>query len=649
MPPEKSRTLLFLCRCGNNISNFLDLDGIAQWARDNPGMGMVESHNLLCSPDGKKFFSEAITRFGPGRIVVAACSPKMHERTFQGLAEEAGINMANVQMANLREHCAWVTKDKEKATRKAKTLIRAAVERTRFAEDLQHRDMEVAPDILIIGGGIAGIEAALTAAVAGRKVTIVDREISLGGSVIKTEEVAPNMECAPCLLAPRLAAIRDNKNITVITNAEITRVIGFYGNFTVSVRKKARFVEDNCIGCEACFEACPVEVPSAFHLGMGKRKAIHTLFAGSVPAAAVIDAKNCRHFTSGACDACKAACSFNSINFDQRDQDLEIKAGAIVVATGFQSVEPPALKALGYGSIENVLTAEEFERLASSNGPTGGKVQLKNGADPKSIAVIHCAGSLSRKGIPYCSGTCCMVAAKVGELARKKIPGISVCNIHGDLVFSGPEQQRFFHRQVEEGTCFTRCDDLSSLEIHSGPGGTSVVGKGLAPVLADMVVLATGMRPAAGTAQMAQLLDLDLAESGYPKPDHTFLHATGASLDGIYVAGCAAGPCDVPTAVTRGQACVGDALSKLVPGRRIALEVMTAEIDAERCGGCKLCISVCPYKAISYNEAKNISEVNEAVCRGCGTCAAACPSGASKAKHFTGRQICAEIGGLIHA
>jgi heterodisulfide reductase subunit A len=645
---EKKKTTLFLCKCGTNIANFINLEEMDQWAKENPDIGAVATHNLLCSPDGKKFFSETLAGSRPERIVIAACSPKLHEKTFQDLAEGEKINRANVQMANIREHCAWVTKDKSKATEKAKKLIAAATKRTWLAENLEKREMEVSPDLLIIGGGIAGIEAALAASKAGRKVCIVEKEISLGGSIIKTEEVAPSMECSPCLLAPRLSAIRDDKNILVITNAQVTQVVGFYGNFTVKILRKARFIEPNCIGCEACFETCPVEVENDFHLGMGKRKAIYTLFPGSVPAAAIIDSKNCKHFAGDSCNACKEACSFNSINFDQKDEEVSMNVGSIIVATGYGSVEPTALASLGYKSVDNVFTIEEFERLASSNGPTGGNIKLKDGSVPSSLAVIHCAGSLHSKGIPYCSGICCMVASKVGELSRKKIPGLRVTNIHHDLVFQGPESHNFYHRQIEEGTRFIKSDDLSSIEIRPDKKGVRITGKGLQSINADMVVLVTGLKPATGSENLAQMLGVELTQSGYYKPDHASLHITGASLDGIYVAGCAGGPCDVPTAVTRSQACIGDALSKLIPGRKIMLESMISVIDDKKCGGCKLCITVCPYKAITYDTEKNISIVNEAICRGCGTCTATCPSGASKAKHFTDLQLYAEIGGLIH-
>jgi len=647
MDETRKKTVLFLCGCYTNIAGIVDMEALTKWAEKRDDIDVVEVHNLLCSPDGQNDFKAVLTRHQPDNIIIAACSPKMHEKTFQELAEEVGMNMGHVLMANIREQCSWVTTDKIEATNKAKVLINAAIERVRFSENLEKHTMEVVPDILIIGGGIAGIEAALTASQAGRNVYIVERDISLGGSVIKTEDVAPNMECAPCLLAPRLSDIREDHNITVISNAEVTDVLGFYGNFKVNILKKARYVEDSCIGCDACFEVCPVEVPSEFHLGLASRKAIYTLFPGAVPAEAVIDRDICKHFIDDSCDACVAECPFGSINFAQEDEDIEVNVGAIILATGYETGCACKFEELGYRRVDNVYTLPEFERLASSNGPTGAEIRLKNGQQPNSVAVIHCAGSLREDGIPYCSGTCCIGAAKVGEFVRKQNPEAKVFNIHNDLVFPGPGAHKFYKDQIKGGTRFVKCSDLESIKISARNGKISVEGDGFDAIEVDMVVLSTGMIPATGTRELAELLNIDLKKDGFFKSDHELLHSTGASVDGIYLAGCAAGPCDVAESVTRAQAAIGDAISKLIPGREIELEIMTSVIDEEKCGGCKLCVMVCPYKAVSYDTEENISKVTEALCRGCGTCVASCPSGAAKAKHFTDKQIYAEIGGLL--
>ena len=649
MGNSRKRTALFLCRCGPNMAGQLDLDALAGWARERGDMETVEIGDLLCAPDGKALFKRVLDERGADSVVVAACSPKTHEKTFQTLAEEAGLNLAQVQMANLREQCAWVTRDPEQAALKARALINAAIDRSRKAEKLERRTMKVLTDVLVVGGGVAGMEAALTAAQSGRRVTLVERQMALGGNLAQIEEVAPSMECSPCLLSPRLDLVREHPSIEVLAPAELLQVVGFAGNFTATVQKRARFVRDSCIGCEACLEVCPVDVESPSPMGMGTCKAIHGFYPGAVPAAWMIEQAQCRHFIDGSCSACAEVCPFESVDFEQQDEQITVKVGAIVLATGFTASDPSPLEKLGYGRLENVISMQQLERLTSNHGPTGGEIRLSNGEKPARVAVIHCAGSLRDDGLPYCSGICCSNAVKVGRLLRHQNPEATATNLHNDLVFAGPRENAFYRAALAEGTRFVRCPDLTALEVKErSRGQLEVKGPGIEPVTADLVVLSGGLEPAEGTRELAELLHLELGPDGFFKPDHDLLNATSASLPGVYIAGCAAGPCDVAASVTRARAAVGDAMSKLRPGEEIELEVMTSEIDEEICAGCKLCLAICPYRAIVFDKEKKVCLVNAAICRGCGTCTAACPSGASRARHFTDEQIYAEIGGLMH-
>ncbi len=648
MKSNSNKNGLILCSCGNNISNFVDLERIAAWAKESKRFSFVARHELLCSPAGKEYFRALLKKNQPDQIVIAACSPKMHEETFKQAAQDSTTDPGRIQMANIREQSAWVTPEREEATQKAIALIRAAVERVQLHEKLPPKFMDAVTDIVVIGGGLAGMEAALLAAEAGRRVTLVEKNLSLGGRVIQSEELAPPMECAACLLAPRLAKIREHPNIQVITNAEVKDVCGFYGNFKVAVHRRARFVKEACIGCEECFAVCPVSVPSEFHLGLGPRKAIYTLFPGAVPAAAAIDREHCLHFVDGSCEACVKACPFGAVDFAEQDEEIEIPAGAILLATGSRSYDLRDFPNLGYGRLENVYTLPEFERLACSNGPTQGRIQLKNGNPPSSVAVIHCAGSLTARGLPYCSGTCCLLAAKVGDFVRKQNPQARVVNLHDRLVFQGSKAQAFFASQVKSGTQFKRVNDLSTLAVARDSRGLRVTAAGLEPVQAEMVILASGFGAGEDQDQLAQLLSVDSDASGFFKPDQFFLRSVGASLDGVYMVGGCAGPCLADAAVNQAQAAAGEAVSRLVPGRKISLETMVSEIDSELCSGCKMCVSVCPYKAVRFNSESGISEINEAICRGCGTCVANCPSGAARAKHFTDEQINAELEGIIH-
>ncbi len=644
------KNILFLCKCSSHVSNTVDFDEIKRWARKHEDIDIAAESNLLCSPAGQKFFTKIIADREINNIIVAACSPKLHGRTFQLLAEEKNINMSRVRMANIREQCAWVTTNKREATDKAKSLINATVRRQKYSEDLYKKTMKVNSDVMVIGGGIAGMEVARTMSRGGRKVYLVEREISIGGSVMKTEELAPDMECSPCLIAPILSEIRDDVNIDVIALGEIEQVLGFFGNFTARIRKKPRYVNSTCIACEECFKVCPVSTKNRFHHGLGKRKAIYQLFPGQVPASVVIDSSICLFFKDGSCKKCVSACPFSSIDFEEKEEILTVNVGSIVVATGYSNGSLDEYPRLSYGKLDNVLTSYEFESLASSNGPTGGSIKMKDGRDPETIAVIHCAGSLNEKGIPYCSGICCTHAVKAGEIIKKQNPAAKVYNIHNDLVFTSPRDFNFYRKQIDNGTQFIRCPDLQSLAVSRADdsGKLRVNGNGIYPVDADMVILVTGLRPHESMNRLSDILAADLDSYGYLEPDHPILHTTGSEHDGIYSAGCASRPANVADSCTEARAVSGDILSKLIPGREIDLEIYTAFVDEEKCAGCKLCISVCPYRAINFQKEKRTSGVNEAICRGCGTCSATCPSGAIEARDFTDQQINAEIEGLLN-
>lgn len=636
---------VFLCRCVDNISGFIDLDAIRAELESLPSVAFVSEQELLCSPEGKAQMESTMRDAGATHAVVAACSPRDHEQTFRGVLARAGVNPYLLQLANIREHCTWITADRERAQEKALAMTKAALRRVVLHEALSEKEIEANPDLLVIGGGIAGIEAALMAAAAGRKVTVVEASPTLGGRVPAYEELAPNLECGPCMIAPRLSEIDKNESIDIITNAEVEQIVGYLGNFTATVRRKPRLVAPElCLGCDECMEACPVEAPDAFNQGMSKRKAISIPFPGSVPNCAVIDPQTCLRFQGESCSACALACPMEALDFEQQEEVVEVPAGAVVLATGFEPFDPAPLKRLGYGSNPAVYTSSEVERLLSSGGPTEGRFERRDGVAPKTVAVLHCVG---RTELGYCSGVCCQTAFKLAPMLTAAEQQCEVVHLHTDLVAPGRSGAMMQQKARDAGARFLQISDPATTRVEPTDGGACLRYHNAAgseeKLEADMVVLVTGLGPSRGTEHFAEMLDLVLDDSGFPAADHPSLRTAQSSLDGVFLAGCIAGPKSIAESVASAQAATGLALSRIQPGKKLTVEVLTAEANTDLCSRCLLCLSACPYHAITYDAEADRVEVVDVLCRGCGTCVAACASGAAKARHFTDRQIYSEI------
>ncbi|MCK4307903.1 CoB--CoM heterodisulfide reductase iron-sulfur subunit A family protein [candidate division WOR-3 bacterium] len=630
---------VYVCKCGPNIGDKIDVDAIVNEVKGIKNIVTAKNHNLLCSEDGLKFLKSEIENEKLSRIVIAACTPKMYELKFMRVCEESGINPYLMQMTNIREQCAWVTPDKSAATEKAKSFVRAAINRVSSQEPIERKEIEIQPDVLVIGGGVAGLEACLSlAAQKGRKVYLVEKSPCIGGLVVRFEEVYPTMECAPCMLAPELQEVLQKENIETFTYSEIEDVVGSFGNFTVNIRKKARYVsEKDCIGCSACFEPCPVEVPNEYDEGLSKRKAIYIPFAGALPNVPVIDKDNCKQLNGEECKACEQACPFEAIKFDDEDKIIEKKVGGIILATGSKLLGTEALSRYGYGKFDNVLTALQLERLNASNGPTGGKILLKNGKEPKSVAFIYCVG---RKEKEYCSGICCMYSIKLAHLLMEKFPDIKIYNFYSDICVPKKEHQKWYNEILDKGAKFIRSNEIPSI---SAEGEKLIVGIDDKKVSADMIILVPAIEPNPDTEKLAKIFDISQDERGFFSEEHTLMKSFSTALEGVFVVGNCQGPKDIGDAVAQGGAAAGSILSRLVPGEKLELEAIITEINEDLCGGCNTCISLCPYSAISRDVEKKIAVVDETLCRGCGTCVSACPTGAARAKHFTKEQIFAEI------
>ncbi len=644
---------VYICHCGSNIAGMVDVEEVARFAQDLEGVVVARDYKFMCSDPGQEFIKNDIKELKLNRIVVAACSPTLHEATFRRACQEAGINPYLFEMANIREHCSWVTEDKDKATEKSKALVGAAVRRVFYHEPLETREVSVHPDTLVVGGGIAGIQAALKIADSGHKVYLVEREPSIGGHMAQLDKTFPTLDCSACILTPKMSSAGSHPYIELLTYSEVEEVSGYIGNFKVKIRKKARYVdEDKGTGCGICVEKCPFKADSEFEAGMGKRKVIYTPFPQAVPNIPVIDREHCVYFLKGTCRACEKFCEREAIDFEQVDKSLEIEVGAIIVATGFSIFDPSPIYQYGYKRLDNVITSLEFERLVSSTGPTDGNIVLKDGSTPRSIAMIHCVGSRDKNYHEYCSNVCCMYSLKYSHLINEKIDA-KVYQLYIDMRCFGKGYEEFYERLSEEGVHFIRgkASEITDQVTNEEEGKLTIIAEdtllgAIIKLPVDMVILSCGLEPQPDAGDVARLFNVSRSTDGFFLEKHPKLDPVATTNDGIFLAGCCQGPKDIPSTVAHALAAAAEALAIISKGK-VEIEATTAIIDERICTGCQICKLVCPYSAISFDEEKEVCRVNEALCKGCGSCVGGCLSDAINLKHYTNEQIVAQMEGML--
>ena len=649
---------VYFCNCGTNISDKVDSEKVKEKTLNLSGNEMhFKTIDFMCSEDGKENLEKDLVDNKIDRVVVSACSPRDHENTFMRVLTKAGINPYLMQMVNTREQIAWVTEDKEKATAKAALYISAASKRVALHDPLEKKEIDICPAVLVIGAGPAGLKTALSIAESGRKVIIVEKTPVIGGMPVRFEELFPNMECGPCMLEPILGDLLHGEyaeNIELLTLSEVIDVVGSYGNFIAKIRQQPRYIDiHKCIGCAECIEPCPVSAKNVFNYGLNERKAVSFPFAGALPNAPFIDDKICLRSKGEDCSLCKSACPVDdAFNFDEKENIIERNIGAIVVAIGSELYDCSNIPNLGYGKLTDIYTGNEFERILSSNGPTDGEIRTSSGSQPESVAIVHCVGSLDKNHKEYYSGVCCQYAFKFNHIIEKKLPGTKVLHLYKELSIPGKEEFTLYHhaRENPEAT-FIRYNDIKDIDINEKAGKKSVTfrdsaGKeGTVPV--DMVILCPAVVPVEESGKLGAILEAAQDKFGFFEELHGRLDSSQSKIKGVYLAGTCQSPMDIQKTMSQGMAVAGYILSGLVAGRKLEIKPITAVIDAERCSGCRLCISVCPYKAISFDTDKEVSVVTDVLCQGCGTCVAACPCSAIKGNHFTNEEIIAEIEGVL--
>ena len=656
------RVGVFVCWCGSNIAATVDVKQVAEVLGKEPGVVFSTEYQYMCSQAGQEMIQNAIREYNLTGVVICSCSPRMHEATFRKTCEKAGLNPFMLEIANIREQCSWIHKDMAEATEKAVILGRAAIAKVHLNAPLLAGTSPVKKRALVIGGGIAGIQTALDIADAGFDVDIVEKKPTIGGKMTQIDKTFPTLDCAACILTPKMVDAAQHEKIHIHAYSEVESVKGFVGNFHVTIRKKARFVdEEKCTGCGLCTEKCPQKkVPNEFNLGLDKRRAIYIPFAQAVPKIATIDADYCTMLKSGKCGICSKVCTAGAIDYKQKDSYIEEDYGAIVVATGFEPIKLDKFDEFAYSQSPDVVTSLEFERIMNAAGPTGGTLlRPSDGTHPHTIVFVQCVGSRcdgGEKGKPYCSKICCMYTAKHAMLCREKYPDTDVYVFYIDVRTPGKNFDEFYRRAVEEygvhyikGMVGKVVPQNGKLKVQA----SDLLGGQQLHIDADMVVLATAIEPDKSARPLATMLTASMDTNDFFTEAHPKLRPVESPTAGIFLSGACQGPKDIPETVAQASAAAAKVIGLLCKDQLVC-NPCTAKPDELMCNGCSSCEKVCPYGAITYIDKefrgpnrttllRRVAQVNPAVCQGCGACTVACPSGAMDLQGFSNKQIMAEV------
>jgi len=636
---------VYICHCGINIADHVDVEAVRCFAGNHPHVAIARDYTYLCSDPGQDLIINDIEKYQLNRIVVAACSPTMHESTFRKTISKSGLNAYFLEIANIREQCSWVHGERTGATEKAKELVLAAIAKVALLEPLEEKEVQVMPSVLVIGGGIAGLQSALDIADCGFRGFLVERDPSIGGRMAQLSRTYPSMEMADDLIFRKMKMAEENTNIELFTCAEVVAIEGFVGSFTVTLRKRPRYVDPlKCTSCGQCEEICPVKVPNEFNLGLNHRPAIYLPFSQAIPHSYVVDPDACHYVRRGECARCLEVCPPGAIDLTQKGKERTIEVGTIVLATGFEPFDASLKPEFGYGRYERVITGPELERFLSPSGPTGGNVPGQWG-NPESIVFIQCVGSRDKTvENEYCSRICCMYTAKQASLLRERFPGarITVCYI--DIRAFGKGNEEFCEKVQKAGVIYrkgipseiyrrgerlvVKAEDSLSGEVYEEE--------------ADLVVLATGLIPSRGTDNLRNLLKVSQGPDRFFMEAHPKLRPLDTPVDGIYLSGTCQGPKDIADTVAHAHGTASRATIPLFRGT-VKIEPITAAIDAEICSGCGLCEDVCEYQALKKDEYWGHMIVNAALCKGCGACHTVCPVKAITVKQFKTEQVLVQI------
>jgi heterodisulfide reductase subunit A len=638
----KKRTGVFVCHCGNNIAATVDVKKVAEAMSNEENVVASEDYVYMCSDPGQNAVLQSIKDNNLDSVVISCCSPNLHEKTFRDNAKRAGLNSFTCEIANIREQCAWVHKDKAVATEKAIKISRSAVRRAGRDQALVPIAVPVTRKVLVIGGGIAGIQAALDIANAGLKVILVEKLATIGGHMLQLSETFPTLDCSQCILSPKMVDVSRHENIELMTYSEVKEVSGSVGNFQVKILQKPTYVDPElCKICDDCASVCPVVVPNEHDLGLTARRAIHIPFAQAIPASYTLDESACLGLNPIRCGKCKDACDVGAINYDMLPKTVTEDVGAIVVATGFDLYGQEHMNELGGGQIDDVLDGLQFERLCSASGATKGHVlRPSDRTVPKEVVFIQCVGSRDPANhCAYCSKICCMYTAKHASLYKHHVPDGRAYVFYIDIRSGGKGYEEFVQRTMEQDEAIYLRGRVSKLYRKDGKvrvlGTDTLTGQNV-EIDADMVVLALAMEPSKGTAEIAKTLKIGRDKDGFLAEAHPKLKPVESVTAGIFLAGCAQGPKDIPETVSQASAAAAKVIG-LLSQPTLSHAPTVAKVRNSHCSGCEMCVTACPYNAISLENGKAV--VNEVLCEGCGSCSATCLRAAIEVKNTTPLQI----------
>jgi heterodisulfide reductase subunit A len=649
---QEPRIGVYVCHCGLNIAGTINCGEVAEFAATLPNVIIAKDNRYTCSDQGQELIKSDIKEHNLNRVVVASCSPRLHEPTFRKTIEAAGLNKYLFEMANIREHCSWVhLQDKDAATEKAKDLVRAAVARAALLEPEVEAEVPILRKALVVGGGVAGIQAALDLADTGYEVYIVEKEPSIGGRMAQIDKTFPTMDCSICILAPKMSDVGHHPRIHLLTNSKVEEIKGYVGNFKVKVLEKPRYVTEDCSACNDCSEACPITAPNEFDIGLATRRAIYTPFAQAVPATYVIDREICLNKEGiMACDKCLKACERDAIDFDMKPKVVELEVGTIIVATGSDVYDPTSLRNYGYTQYPNVITSLEFERLINAGGPSAGNLMRPSDMKiPESVAFIQCVGSRSQKGNPFCSNVCCMNTIKDSLLIKEHWPNVKIFVLYVDIRAFGKGFEDLYRRAKEEGVQFIRGLPTEVIEDQNTNNlwliGENTLQKELYKINVGMVILSVGLEPRSDSDTIQRLFTLSRTTDGFFMEAHPKLRPVDTPTKGVFLAGCAESPKDIKDSVTQASASAARAGILMSQGK-VTVEAITPNTIPDNCTTCGMCARVCPYNAILVDKENKHLEIIEAACSGCGTCGAECQFEALHMRHFTDAQILAQVDAL---